>query len=303
MKWCSIAPLFVAPGHIDVEVPFSLSDSVRLDVIPEWLYSEKIQQELSPDHKEALKEIDYAVIVEYEASLLGERDDMWHGKRDRSKQDSASENLSLVFLSFWLAHPTSLRYEFSVSAEYSHNEWLWRRISTTFSIWPHKEYLRDTFDINDLELSRSIYDGVLKAERSRPNPISVAFYSLYTALFTRTWEVRYLLLWIALEALFGTADSREVTYRLSHRLSFFLGTDKENRKQLFNSAKKCYSWRSKVVHGMKLHKLESEESEYLLFTSEQLVRDSLKKILLDEELRRMFSGKRREECLDDIFFS
>ena len=115
----------------------------------------------------------------------------------------------------------------------------------------------------------------------------------------RIWAIRYSLFWIALEALFGPEDAREITYRLSQRVAFFLGHDRADVKGLFSLTKKGYAYRSKIVHG---RWKEDAGSESQMAEAEDLVRRSLVRVLEDQELIKTFSGKTRESFLDDLVF-
>jgi hypothetical protein len=55
--------------------------------------------------------------------------------------------------------------------------------------------------------------------------------------------------WVALESLFTTDSSQEVTYRASLRIAAFLGKSIEERQQIYNDIRHSYNWRSAIVHG------------------------------------------------------
>jgi hypothetical protein len=301
VKWCNIAPLLVEPSNTEIVVPFRFTDSILMDKLPEWIRSETVQRELSPSKRDLLEDVDYALIIDYDAETLGERDEKWKGRRERSRQSTTAECLFLVNLSLWLAHPSSIRFDYFITGQYMSGNWIWRRITEAFPIYPHKKYINDTIKTEDLEVAKQIYKGISETKRS--SPTWVAIFSLSTAVYNRTWEVRYLLLWIALEGLFGSEGATEITYRISQRLALFLETESENQRKLYRTSKECYSWRSKVVHGMKTVKLSVDESDELLFTTEELVRRSLNKILLDDTLRSIFNGTQRESYLEELVFS
>ena len=108
------------------------------------------------------------------------------------------------------------------------------------------------------------------------------------------------LLWIALEALFGPEDAREITFRLSQRVALFLAEDRAEAKQLFTMVKKAYSFRSKIVHG---RWKEEPDSLVRMAEVENLVRRSFGRILSDEAVRDTFVGNGREAYLDDLAFA
>lgn len=105
-----------------------------------------------------------------------------------------------------------------------------------------------------------------------------------------------------MESLFGPEDGREITFRLSQRVALFLESDKEKAQKLFSEVKNSYSWRSKVVHGLRLSKLKEDESYQLLVGLEQLVRRSFLEVLRDDATARIFDGESREKYLDSMPF-
>lgn len=121
----------------------------------------------------------------------------------------------------------------------------------------------------------------------------------WAGLQTNAEVVRYALFWMALEALFGPQDAREITYRLSQRIAFFLGENQTEAKQFFSLAKKGYGFRSKIVHG---RWKDDPEGVARMADVEELVRRSFGRILSDAAVRNTFSGKARESYLDELPF-
>ncbi len=126
---------------------------------------------------------------------------------------------------------------------------------------------------------------------------------LILGLTEQLWDTRYLLQWIALEALFGPDSAQETTYRLSQRIGLFIAGDTEKGKSIFENAKKAYSWRSKIVHGRRLTKLTAEQSAELSLTTESIIRDGIIKILKDPANIKLFDSKQRDEFLDGLAFA
>jgi len=127
--------------------------------------------------------------------------------------------------------------------------------------------------------------------------------TLWNALTKEEWTVRYLLIWIVLEALYGPTDPRETNYRLAQRLAFFLSGSRIGAQQLFEAAKTSYTWRSRIVHGMRLHSLSPEKSGEVMYEAEGFARKSFLKILASSGLINSFTGKDREKFLDDLIYS
>jgi hypothetical protein len=111
--------------------------------------------------------------------------------------------------------------------------------------------------------------------------------------------IRFALFWIAVEALFGPEDAREVTFRLSQRVALFLSAERAEARNLFLLVKKSYAFRSKIVHG---RWKEDPDSETRMAEGEGIVRRSLLRILQDQSMTQRFAGRTRESFLDDLVF-
>ena len=149
----------------------------------------------------------------------------------------------------------------------------------------------------DLGPAKEIFAALMKIPRE--TSAWTAIRALIAALQMNVEEIRYLLLWVALEALFGA--SSEITYRISQRLAFFIGNDKEDVKAVFADAKKAYGFRSKVAH---VAWKKNKDSTALTATSESLLRRALSRVLMDGSVTQNFLGKddQREAFLDEQIF-
>jgi hypothetical protein len=116
-------------------------------------------------------------------------------------------------------------------------------------------------------------------------------------------EARFLLSWVAIEALYGPSNPMEISYRLSQRVAFFLVPKRTNEtRNLYESTRAGYSWRSKVVHGLRLSNLTEEESIKISHDAETLLRNTFLRILGDPEMIDRFDGDSRDEYLDSLVF-
>ena len=111
--------------------------------------------------------------------------------------------------------------------------------------------------------------------------------------------IRAIVFWVALEALFGPEDGREITFRLSQRLALFLGRSTHDARELFATAKRGYGFRSKLVHGQWK---QDPSSLTRMAEVEAMVRNSVVRILQEPKLVTLFSGKEREQYLDELAF-
>jgi hypothetical protein len=99
---------------------------------------------------------------------------------------------------------------------------------------------------------------------------------------------RFLDLWIAMESLFGTEGSNEVTFRLSLNAANFAITN-GSRRDVFDWVQRCYRVRSKLVHGGhvspgKVKRLSGEPAGRINDLSDDLLS------IVGSALRRRLSG-------------
>lgn len=99
------------------------------------------------------------------------------------------------------------------------------------------------------------------------------------------------------EALFSTS-SAELSHQLSERIAFFLFENPKERLEIYKKLKKCYSIRSKTVHGDYL----SEETiknlaNYSVFCDE-ITRKIFNKILFTEGLEEVFQNPNNQYIED-----
>ncbi len=256
--------------------------------------------DLSFAHRDFINRSPYAMFVFYSAEALGTPDPKWTGLGNRSIQDAKHETLNLTNLAIWLANPCSFSFDIIFHIDEFKTEKNIRAIRQVRDFEPHLNYVKTFLQQSDLSLAKKLHGTMLGIPRQ--SVIWISLYSLWNALREPEWGTRYTLLWIALEALFGPEDGREITFRLSQRIGFFLGKSRSESFEVFERAKLLYKWRSKVVHGLRLSKLKEQESISVSYDTEMLLRKSLVKILNSPKLRSKFSSS-REKYLDSISFN
>jgi len=302
--WCTIAPLTADRRglNFDLAEPFDLGNRVALSPRPDWLTRESITKNLGWVQREVLiGQARYALRVDYEAASLGDPDPSWKGEA-RSIQDTSAECLYMANVALWLARPSPAAFGLVVHAEKHDDEWVHRQSFFFDSVKVHENDQRNGLGRHDLTQARTL--NVALAGLPRDGAPWASARVLWKALTEDWWEGRYLLLWVALEALFGPLSPGETTYRLSQNLAFFLTSNAGEAHTTFRAAKESYEWRSKIVHGMRLARLPKEKSSELLYRSESFVRRALVRILSERTLIELFSSnKRREEFLSTIPFS
>jgi hypothetical protein len=96
----------------------------------------------------------------------------------------------------------------------------------------------------------------------------------------------------ALECLF-TNDNSEVSHKIAERVAALIGTDYEDKKQLYKNTKKAYGIRSKLTHGQSINQNDTD-----LVSSTKFLDEVLRKVL--REHYEVFNEKNDME-LEDYF--
>ncbi len=112
-----------------------------------------------------------------------------------------------------------------------------RHVFQTSPICPLPEYESAELKIEDFvaagDLARALrtlgVQGTLRA----------ATQAATRAITETGWTLRFLILWLVIESLFGPEDAREITFRLSQRLALFMGTDSEETRALFRRRRRA----------------------------------------------------------------
>lgn len=279
-----------AVGTVIASLAEPLSGTVALDTdvyfgpIEPWVLAPEVAKDLDfKARQEFLSETRYALF--------------WNGP-SHVLSDDPDRLFALANLAVWLARPGDFRVRVIVTFEQSGSSRGSRQVSWGNALWLHPEYARTRLSCSDIEAASALFT-VLRSIHGQ-GTLSTSIWMLWTALCQKAWIHRYLFSWIAVEALLGPEDGREITFRLAQRGAWFLGNSVQEREHLFAFLKEGYAWRSKVVHGLKLHKLGSEESGKLQYETEMVARRCLLKILPSEQLRKVFDTKGREQHLDRL---
>lgn len=283
----------------DLKKKIELSHGITIEPVPNWIRGAYDATGLSTNDKYLIKCSLFSLSAEYEAEALGSPDPHWNGKSTRSIQAGIEEKFSLANVAFWLVK--SSPFTFGPVLHY-------RRIGdpTSFArggllkhILIGNEEHGNIFSQGEFLETGRFLAKILDLERNTTLWSSIR--TLISALTEKNWEIRYLLQWIVLETIFGP-DNGDLSYRISQRVSFFLGRDSTERKKIFQDMKKGYKWRSKIAHGASLDSLSPEDSLELTQKTESLIRNAVRKILEEPTLQQSINGTQRNEFLDDLVF-
>ena len=281
----TVVPLS-AEINLGANARFDLAGGVRLTSIPSWVAKQEILGSVSDNDQWFVQHSTHALVVEYQADALSEPD-----------QEAKYELCVLANLALWLSQPSPVCFKLVIHAPQFEAEPVARQISRHSPLLCHRKDLQRRVVVGDMSLVTALHANLVALDRE--GGVLTAVRATWAGLQMNIEAIRYALFWVALEALFGPEDAREITYRLSQRVGFFLGNDRAEAKDLFALAKKGYAFRSRIVHGRWKQK---DDSESQMAEIESLVRRSLVRVLGDDQLRRKFSSNAREAFLDDLVF-
>ncbi len=288
----------VVPIHnVDLsrDTSVELGGGVRLTATPTWVRDQKLLERASAQDREAVQRAAHAFVVSYEAAALGDPDPGSTPAGSKSIQESKYELCVLANLALWLSKPSPVCFTIVIHAPQFGNEPVAQQVQSHSTLLCHPQDIEARITASDLDIAQKLHRGLVTVKPT--SAVFTAIRATWAGLQMNMEAIRYALFWIALEALFGPEDAREITYRLSQRLAFFLAANREEAKNLFLMTKKGYGFRSKIVHG---RWKEEPESAARMAEVEALVRRSLVLVIETNDLRSTFSGSAREPFLDNL---
>jgi len=139
-----------------------------------------------------------------------------------------------------------------------------------------QEYYKESFQKVFLEKQEEEFSNRTRIGRA----LNLFFEGLHLPL-----QHSFLSMCLVLETIF-TVEEAEITYQFATRLANITGKTFEQRKEIFERARKVYRERSNIVHGRK--SIETVESN-ILKDAFFFARQSLQHILLDDTLMKLYS--------------
>lgn len=112
-------------------------------------------------------------------------------------------------------------------------------------------------DKSEVQPFANFFNKIYKTSLEKYDLAIEYFNKSYTEPYTP--RDSFLDLMITLEDLFLKGTNQELSYRISMRMAYVLGKDKEDRKNIFDFIKDAYNLRSKIVHGEKSDKLDNQK--------------------------------------------
>jgi len=135
-------------------------------------------------------------------------------------------------LALWLTKPSPVCFTLVIHAPQVEDEPVAQQIQTHGPmLLCHPRDIGARITASDLGVAQRLHRGLVAVEPT--SAVFTAIRATWAGLQMNIAAIRYALFWIALEALFGPEDAREITYRLSQRLALFLAADRREAKDLF----------------------------------------------------------------------
>ncbi len=139
-----------------------------------------------------------------------------------------------------------------------------------------QEYFKESFQKVFLEKQEEAFSNRTRIGRA----LNLFFEGLHLPL-----QHSFLSMCLALETIF-TVEEAEITYQFATRLANITGETFEQRKDIFERARKVYRERSNIVHGRK--SIDTVDTN-ILKDGFFFARQSLQHILLDDTLMKLYS--------------
>jgi hypothetical protein len=280
-----------------------------LQEIPNWLLRDPELQVLSFGDRAGIQQTEYALVCEYPAMSLMERDPGWRGQQPRSIQAAKTEAAIFANLALWLTQPSMVCFTFAFHALSwtAHDVLRDREPSIERNggseeqppLRCHPNDGRNSISVEQLNRAAGLHAALLTIPRK--NRIWTALRSFWAGLATFERDIRYSLFWVGLEALFGSDEPGEITYKLAQRIAFFISNSPESATATFQDVKGCYRTRSKIVHGTWEDDLTFETH---MGQTEDFARQACLRLLDDQPLIQTFLQKKgRDRFLEEFVFS
>ncbi len=233
----------------DLRVPFAMAEDVRLQLIrgEEFVQDGAVERAFRAIGRGTFPERRIGLYLDVRTVMSGVEDKVWQ----LSAREDYGARLRRANLALWLARPSSVAVEVVLSVErYDEEVVLYSAADNPpeYRIVSDGRDARVQLTQDQLALARLLHNA-LAGDVGRS--VDVAVRVLWRALTEPTWDLRYLLLWIGLEALFGfERNVQGVGRRLARRISGFLfPEDLQAAASLCRVVETAYALRSSIAHG------------------------------------------------------
>ncbi len=293
-SWCMICALRNLEGGLRTPVYFA--KGLWLTLIPDWLRLEPVMEQLASPDRDLLKQLQYAFVMEYEATTWGAPDPDWNGPEPRSVQDTKKEVAQLANLAMWIVKPSPACYELVFHAPRWKDGWNVQSSEKSVRIRCHPKDRYAVLSNHDLEEAARLHSALCSVPVG--NAVRTAVQCTWAALQVEDIEVRNLLFWTALEAIFGPEAGPDGDRRMAERIGVFLSNDAAEARKARERIGPAISFRHGLARGRPPGR---EELSGFGHETEILVRRALDKLLTDDGLLERFCDPcGRESSLEEL---
>lgn len=287
--------------EMDREAGFDLGNGVTLITPPDWVRSEGILSDLDKRDRETVQRMaQLCLFVDVLAAEGGSRTPTWQVDRMLlvHRPSPYDGKIRQANLALWLSRASDVSVDVLLRIELYPDKAFPRRMTSVTSYHgnrfrPHRDDFGDAFTQEELMRARELNVRLSPALLER-GAVEIAIRALWMALTMSEGNLRYVLLWVALEALFGS--DVETTYKLATRMALFLAPERSAGECIRLWATRAYRARSKIVHGRGL-----DVTAELIHQTEQFTAEAIRRALLEPALGALFRGD-RDEKLDSLMF-
>src|SRR5437870_3377231 len=209
----------------------AFSGGLVLSPLPAWVLGQTRLNNLSANDREAIRRATHGFVFCYQADGPNRVDPDWKGTAPKLLQDTKYEIAVLANLALWLSRPSPLCFTVVLHAPQFAGQPTIQQTERYSELLCHPRDAKGNITAADLPLAEDLHRALL--ELTRDTAMWTAVRAAWAGLQMNTETIRCLLFWVALEALFGPDDGREITYRLSQRVGFFLGANRDEARELF----------------------------------------------------------------------
>jgi hypothetical protein len=291
-------PGLVLPEEVSRGI-FEFEPGVSIGHVPGWCRDPGVfASMLEPEHKSIVGSARHAFSAEFtyvESTIPGT------SEKRTPEELRAERRIRNAALAMWLAHPFWLEVPLAVRAS-AREDGIFRwegggrpdmDVQLGWGSDPGNSGNRVPGDA--LKEARVLYEGMTSLPDG--GAVAVALDALWYSLTLRKPLLAFLVLWIALEALFGPEGPERVVACLKRWIPGFV----EERAGISGLSRgtvdKWYRARCKIAHGRSLRPKDAKKAAELTDTAkgvENVARRSLVAILKDPSLATLLNGETRE---------
>lgn len=296
MRWITVAPILPTYRNAGgLGEPHDLGEGISIGPPEFWPLDATVHQTLGDNYSTDVRDSTLWLVAQYNADAMREPSEI----PGISKQDLALQRLREAILALWIVNPSALCFRVAIHENEREGEWRHHGYDLTCLYFRTLTRYRSARIVEaHVMAAREVFVGLVSLPHD--GAVWIATRGLFNALLNADPPMRFLLLWIGLEALYGKLDTGRggIGPSIARRAAAFLEMwPDEPANGIRKALEKSSHYRNQVVHGMRIAELP--EPDELLWPLEGALRSSLHKILTDPAMIGVFNGDDREKMLDE----